>query len=138
MPNIQSVYFAKDALTQMDEHGSSTMIRELRFGVYPREDFVMLVSLIDLDPQKRYDIMIVFFDSETNKSIYRIEGNLTANLNKPENLQSGFILLEDVSELPPVSGDRYKIAVVLTDEDDNSIRKNTELLVLKEETPDAK
>lgn len=138
MPNIQSVYFAKDAITQMDEHGSSTMIRELRFGVYPREDFVMLVSLIDLDPKKRYDIMIVFFDSETNKSIYRIEGSLTANLNKPENLQSGFILLEDVSELPPISGDRYKIAVVLTDDDDNSIRKNTELLVLKEETPDAK
>lgn len=138
MPNIQSVYFAKDAITQMDEHGSSTMIRELRFGVYPREDFVMLVSLIDLDPKKRYDIMIVFFDSETNKSIYRIEGSLTANLNKPENLQSGFILLEDVSELPPISGDRYKIAVVLTDEDDNSIRRNTELLVLKEETPDAK
>ncbi|MEN2368494.1 hypothetical protein [Levilactobacillus brevis] len=138
MPNIQSVYFAKDAITQMDEHGSSTMIRELRFGVYPREDFVMLVSLIDLDPKKRYDIMIVFFDSETNKSVYRIEGSLTANLNKPENLQSGFILLEDVSELPPISGDRYKIAVVLTDDDDNSIRKNTELLVLKEETPDAK
>lgn len=138
MPKIQSVYFAKDALTQMDDHGTSTMIRELRFGVYPKEDFVMLVSLVDLNPEQKYDIMIVFFDSKTNKSVYRIEGTLTANLNKPRELQSGFILLEEISELPSVSGDRYKVAVVLTDDNDNSIRQNTELLVLKEETPDEK
>ncbi|HIW71064.1 MAG TPA: hypothetical protein H9875_00405 [Candidatus Levilactobacillus faecigallinarum] len=135
MPQVQSIYFAKNAGVNSNDNGSTTTINELRFSVYEKESFVIVVSLIDLNPSKEYDVQILFFDNETDKSIFRIDGHLRISPNKPDQLKSGFILMEPIQDLPSIVGDRYKVSVSIREEGKKSVESFTDLLLMKGENP---
>lgn len=135
MPQIQSIYFAKSAGVIANEHGNTTTINELRFSVYEKEKFVIVVSLIDLNPSQKYDVQILFFDDGTDEPILQIDGHLQISSHKPDKLKSGFILMEPIQNLPSIVGDRYRVSVSISEDGKDQVQSYTELLLTRGENP---
>ncbi|KID42844.1 hypothetical protein LbDm2_2268 [Levilactobacillus brevis] len=111
------------------------ILRELKYSIFQDETFQVVVSLIDLDPQNEYDIDIDFIDPGTEKSVYKIEGHLKVDPQKPKNMKNGFIVMEPVSDLPDSTTDRFVVQVHVVDLSGERSEGSTDLLAIKEKYP---
>lgn len=136
-PKIQSIYFAKDYFPEANEYGVRTVLRELKFKVYHAETFMTLVSIIDLDPEKEYLIRLWFEDEETGEVLYTVDGSLQVARDKAITEKDGFILAEQISDLPDTKKNRCVVKVRVKDANNSRLFDSSEtvLLMSKEVTP---
>lgn len=133
MPEIQSIYFAKDAIPEANEHGVRTLLRELRFKVYKDETFFLLVSIIDLDPLQEYRVIINFIDELSNSNMYTIDGILKVSNDKAQEEHDGFILMESISNLPQTHNNHCIVKVTLINQDKQLVASGKTILLTSSE-----
>lgn len=135
-PKIQSIYFAKDAIADVNEHGVRTLLRELRYKVYRDETFLLMVSIIDLEVTQEYHVLVNLIDESSNKNMYTIDGNLKMDPSKVDKEKNGFILMESISGLPQTNNNHCIVKVRLYNKNDDLVaQQQTILLTSREVNP---
>lgn len=128
-PKIQSIYFAKDAIADVNEHGVRTLLRELRYKVYRDETFLLMVSIIDLDVTQEYHVLVNLIDESTDKDMYTIDGSLKIDPSKVDKEKNGFILMESISNLPPATNSHCVVRVQLFDSNETLLTEGQTILL---------
>lgn len=135
-PKIQSIYFAKDAIADVNEHGVRTLLRELRYKVYRDETFLLMVSIIDLEVTQEYHVLVNLIDESSNKNMYTIDGKLKMDPSKVDKEKNGFILMESISGLPQTNNNHCIVKVRLYNKNDDLVaQQQTILLTSREVNP---
>ena len=132
-PKIQSIYFAKDAIADANEHGVRMLLRELRYKVYRDETFLLMVSIIDLDVTQEYHVLVNLIDESTDKDMYTIDGSLKTDPSKVDKEKNGFILMESISNLPPATNSHCVVRVQLFDSNETLLTEGQTILLTSRE-----